>query len=82
MINPDNTPLYPSIPAAAKFRRDPNANMYAYGETVLHAIRQMQRQTLSRASTYVAPCPCASGTWESDGHKILEAIRKQHRTGK
>jgi hypothetical protein len=78
---------YPNIAAAKKYQRKgglsnlTRAEVRAYGETVLHGIRQLQRRELSHASTYGQPCPCASGTWESDGAKILEHIKRQANAG-
>ena len=77
---------YPNIPAAKKYQRKAahglseltRAEVRAYGETVLHGIRQLQRRELSKASTYGQLCPCASGTWESDGAKILEHVRRSN----
>lgn len=49
----------------------------AYAEAVEKAILAKQRSELQRELPGHA-CPCASGTWHSDGRKISEAVRRQH----
>lgn len=69
---------YPALSGLDRYRRDPNADRHAYGAAVLSAIRALQARELARELP-THPCPCASGTWESDGAKILAAVRAQNR---
>lgn len=69
---------YPHLTGLDRYRRDPDADRRAYGAAVLSAIRALQARELARELP-THPCPCASGTWESDGAKILAAVRAQNR---
>jgi hypothetical protein len=71
-------PQYPKLAGLDRYRRDPNVDRHAYGQAVLSAIRALQARELARELPS-HPCPCASGTWESDGRKILAAVRQQNR---
>lgn len=71
-------PGYPALPGLDKYRRDADPDRRAYGQAVLAAVRALQRRELAR-ETPSHRCPCASGTWESDGHAILAAVRRQNR---
>lgn len=72
--------------AVAKFRAKARGGLSdlsreerrAYGAAVEKAILAKQKAEFMRAS--VEPghrCPCASGTWHSDGAAIHEAVRRQ-----
>jgi hypothetical protein len=73
-------PTYPKfvVPAAVKA-----AGSAAHGAYVLSKIAALQLASLDsyckRGSAASAPCPCTSGSWESDGLKILAAVKRQHR---
>lgn len=69
---------YPHLTGLDRYRRDPDADRRAYGAAVLSAIRALQARELARELP-THPCPCASGTWESDGQAILRAVRAQNR---
>jgi hypothetical protein len=71
---------YPHFAGLDRYRRNPAADRHAYGQAVLSAIRALQARELARELP-THPCPCASGTWESDGHAILRAVRAQNRRG-
>ena len=71
-------PQYPHLAGLDRYRRDPDADPRAYGAAVLSAIRALQARELARVLP-PHPCPCASGVWESDGRKILRAVRAQNR---
>jgi len=71
-------PQYPTLAGLDRYRRAPDADRRAYGQAVLAAIRALQARELARELPS-HPCPCASGTWESDGHAILRAVRAQNR---
>jgi hypothetical protein len=73
-INPD----YPALTGLDKYRRAANPDRQAYGRAVMAAVRALQRRELARETPSHA-CPCASGSWESDGHAILAAVRRQNR---
>jgi hypothetical protein len=75
-------PQYPHLAGLDRYRRDPAADRHAYGQAVLAAIRALQRRELARELARelpTHPCPCASGTWASDGQEILRAVRAQNR---
>jgi hypothetical protein len=75
------TTLYPgnpAIPVLDKYRRAADPDRQAYGRAVMAAVRALQRRELAREAP-PHPCPCASGTWESDGQTILAAVRQQNR---
>jgi hypothetical protein len=71
---------YPTLAGLDRYRRNPDADRHAYGAAVLSAIRALQARELARVLP-THPCPCASGVWESDGRKILAAVRAQNRRG-
>jgi hypothetical protein len=71
-------PEYPHLAGLDRYRRDPNPDRHAYGQAVLSAVRALQRRELTRVLPS-HPCPCASGTWASDGQEILRAVRAQNR---
>lgn len=71
-------PAYPKLAGLDRYRRDPDPDRHAYGRAVLAAIRALQRRELMRELP-THPCPCASGVWDSDGRKILAAVRAQNR---
>jgi hypothetical protein len=73
-INPD----YPHLSGLDKYRRAADPDRQAYGRAVMAAVRALQRRELAREAP-PHPCPCASGTWESDGQAILAAVRQQNR---
>jgi hypothetical protein len=65
----------------AKYRRLPPTpeNIRAYGDAVCEAMRELQRrELLAQTRGAIDTCPCASGTWHSDGAAILKAVRQQH----
>jgi hypothetical protein len=75
-------PAYPkALPGVDRYRRAAAraggvANMSAeerraYGRAVLDAING-----LHKPKAKPQPCPCASGTWHSDGRTILDAVRR------
>jgi hypothetical protein len=74
----DKTPLYPTLAGLDRYRRNPDADRRAYGAAVMAAVRALQARELARVLPS-HPCPCASGVWESDGRKILAAVRQQNR---
>lgn len=55
------------------------ADRRAYAEAVEKVVLAKQRSSLLGAGTPVSRCPCASGTWLSDGAEISAAVRAQHR---
>jgi len=69
---------YPHLAGLDRYRRNPDADRHAYGQTVLAAIRALQARELARELP-THPCPCASGVWASDGQEILRAVRAQNR---
>lgn len=72
-------PNYPALAASAKWRRRQNltdADRATYGREVLAQIRTLQARELARAAPPQSAAKCASGTWESDGAKILAAHRR------
>jgi hypothetical protein len=71
-------PGYPALPGLDKYRRATDPDRHAYGQAVMAAVRALQRRELAREAP-PHPCPCASGTWESDGQAILAAVRQQNR---
>lgn len=75
-------PLYPKMPAnVIKSRALARAGKITgkeHGEKVLAAIREMQRRELLGPEKR-HPCPCASGTWLSDGDAILREVNRQNR---
>lgn len=74
-------PNYPALPSCAKFRRVQNptdAQNIEHGREVMRAIRALQASALAR-ETPEHKSPCASGTWEGDGKKILAKVRAQIR---
>jgi len=73
-INPD----YPHLLGLDKYRCAADPDRQAYGRAVMAAVRALQKRELAR-ETPPHPCPCASGTWESDGQAILAAVRQQNR---
>lgn len=73
-------PQYPHLAGLDRYRRNPDADRRAYGAAVLSAIRALQARELARELPS-HPCPCASGVWDSDGAKILAAVRAQNRRG-
>lgn len=83
-------PNYPALPQLAHHRRIAKQagavaamskdQQDAYGLAVLESILTMQRAELNRTLTPSHRCPCASGTWETDGNKILKAVRQQIKT--
>ena len=71
---------YPHLAGLDRYRRDPDADRRAYGQAVMAAIRALQARELARELP-THRCPCASGTWASDGQEILRAVRSQNRRG-
>lgn len=55
------------------------AERIAYANAVEKTVLASQRSQLRGAGEPEARCPCPSGTWHSDGDRIAEAIRAQHR---
>jgi phosphoserine phosphatase len=55
------------------------AEVQAYGEAVEKAVLAAQRAHLRTASEAGHRCPCASGTWHSEGEDIAKAVRAQQR---
>ena len=78
-------PFYPNIPSCNKYRKYqtladmPLGEVYAYGNQVLKSIRSLNRSALQAKEFKPGSCPCPSGTWYSDGKKIVEAVRRRHR---
>ena len=72
-------PVYPTLPSVAKFRRQRDPDVKAYGQAVREAVRTLQRQELARATPNGHKSPSASGTWHTTGKAIRKAIREQHR---
>jgi hypothetical protein len=72
------TATYPkfTVPAAVKA-----AGPKVYGMAVLAKFKALQAAELEsyclKGRAAKSPCPCASGTWESDGYAILKAVLKQ-----
>ena len=75
-------PTYPKLDGLAKHRNKatqaggvaamaPEARR-AYGLAVLSALA-----ALNKPKTPPHSCPCASGTWHSDGKAILKAVNQQ-----
>jgi hypothetical protein len=75
---PENQKPYPALTGLDRYRRAPDPDRRVYGQAVLSAIRALQARELARALPS-HPCPCASGTWASDGQEILRAVRAQNR---
>lgn len=85
-------PQYPALPGAAKYRRLASkagsvaemdaADREAYGQSVLTGVLELQQRECARVISTNYPCPCASGTYHSDGEKILAAVRSQNRSRK
>lgn len=76
----DDTPFYPALPTVAKWRRKPDLTpeqRREYGEAVHRAIRALQRSALMRTIASTG-CPCASGTFKSDGREILAHVKASH----
>ena len=71
-------PQYPALTGLDRYRRAPDPDRRAYGQAVMAAIRALQARELARELPS-HPCPCASGTWASDGQEILRAVRSQNR---
>ena len=78
----DKTPVYNVGSAAlSKWRKTAQERdltleeKRAYGRAVLEAVGRANRPA-PRATNH--PCPCASGSWESDGLKILAAVRARN----
>ena len=71
---------YPHLAGLDRYRRAPDPDRRAYGAAVMAAVRALQARELARELPS-HPCPCASGTWASDGHEILRAVRAQNRRG-
>ena len=69
---------YPHLAGLDRYRRAPDPDRHAYGQAVMGAIRALQTRELARELPS-HPCPCASGTWASDGQEILRAVRAQNR---
>jgi len=72
------TKPYPTLAGLDRYRRNPDPDRRVYGQAVLSAIRALQARELARELPS-HPCPCVSGVWESDGRKILAAVRQQNR---
>jgi hypothetical protein len=70
--------VYPKLAGLDRYRRAPDPDRRAYGQAVLSAIRALQARELARKLPSHG-CPCASGTWASDGQEILRAVRQQNR---
>ena len=75
---PENQKSYPTLAGLDRYRRAPDPDRRAYGQAVLSAVRALQARELARVLP-THPCPCASGTWASDGQEILRAVRAQNR---
>ena len=78
----DSTPAYPKFGATvAKLRKLPRTpeNIKKHFDALMSQLATMNRRAVMSDATATSPCPCASGTWHSDGDKILAAISDQHR---
>lgn len=76
----DDGPAYPDLGAkVAKLRKAPRtaANTALLGDAICEAVRARQRSALMKVLTPIS-CPCASGTWHSDGAKILAAVNRNN----
>jgi hypothetical protein len=88
--HPGFGPDYPKLPGVTRHRAKANAagsiaamskeDRRTYGLAVLAQINALNKAKIAMA-TQSHKCPCASGTWLSDGNAILAAIRRQHRGG-
>lgn len=84
IMEPHEGKLYPSLPGVAKIKgkirkplKDTDPDLVdAYGRAVLDAIGALQAAELRR-ETPTFRSNCASGTWHSDGKKILAALRQR-----
>lgn len=80
----DSTPNYPKFGATvAKYRKLPPTaeNVKAHAEALFSQLATFRRQEFQRTA-YEEPgraCPCASGTWHTEGKKILAAVNSQNR---
>ena len=82
-LDPAHTPAYPKFgTTVAKLRRLPRTpeNVTKHFEALMAQVRTMHRRATQSDATPMS-CPCASGTWHTDGHKILEAVNRQNRSG-
>ena len=76
-------PIYPSLTGMNKYRNGPSLSersiedVREYGRAVHAKVNRMNELQGKKAPPI--KCPCAGGTWESDGAKILEAVRRQNR---
>lgn len=69
-------------PAVDKYRRLPKTpeNIRAHGDAICAAVRSKQMQALLQSTKYQpVTCPCASGTWHTDGKALLKALYEQTR---
>jgi hypothetical protein len=76
-------PKYPALPSVDKHRRlarsaveETPEQRRAYGAAVHAGIRALQRSELMRVVSVPKP-NCASGTAETEGRKILNAVKRQ-----
>lgn len=82
-IDEADAPAYPKFGATvAKLRKLPRTpeNVRKHFDALMAQLATMHRRHAD--SDAVKPrCPCASGTWHTDGHKILAAVNAQNRAG-
>lgn len=75
-------PAYPKFGATvAKYRKLPRTpeNIKAHATALFAQLATFQRAEFRRTISEPDTCPCVSGTWHSDGAKILDAINARNR---
>jgi hypothetical protein len=76
-------PKYPKFGVTvAKYRKLPRTpeNVAAHAQVLFAQLATLQRAEFqAKAVEPTRACPCASGTWHTDGEKILKAINAQNR---
>ena len=73
-------PVYPDLPSSKKWRKKETltySERALYGQQVREDIRKLNDRALLRALEPNRACPCASGSWESDGKKIAAHVRRK-----
>lgn len=77
-------PAYPKFGATvAKYRKLPRTpeNIAAHAAAMFSQLATFQAQEFKKGTIEpgLESCPCASGTWHTDGKKILAAVNAQNR---
>lgn len=88
-LEDDGTPADKYLPAypkfgttVAKYRKLPRTpeNIKAHAEALFAQLATFQKAEFrAKAAEPMRACPCASGTWHTDGNKILKAVNAQNR---